>query len=350
LPPDEPDRERTSCRRLLHDGRGTVLSAVDRRLGAELFPVAFPFVDADSATPVVSRRGERARNSGYFSGHPDDQLRRQPSAISIPECSPTVVPVIDRENPILCYVTDWRSLPATSMASVAQGVLPTGGVADDAEPELSRLVAKIAAIAAAGVDWVQIREKGLPARSLAALTRDAIARTQSDRRPGARVIVNDRVDIAVAEGAGGVHLGEAGLRVADVAQWTKRASAIGAASEGVSESSRSPVGLSSNFLIGASCHSLEGAKAAVRDGADYVFFGPVFATPSKVEFGEPQGLKKLAVVCEAVAAAVIAIGGITLENAGECVVAGASGIAAIRLFQDAPDPARIVSALKKLRR
>jgi thiamine-phosphate pyrophosphorylase len=236
------------------------------------------------------------------------------------------------------------------MASVARDVLPTDGAADDAEPESSRLVAKIAAIADAGVDWVQIREKDLPARSLAAVTRDAIARTHGERAVGAaRVIVNDRVDVAVAEGAGGVHLGEAGLPVADVARWVK--SGTGAAvRERLRESSRLALGPSGDFLIGASCHSLEGAKAAARDGADYVFFGPVFATPSKVQFGEPQGLKNLAAVCDAAAVPVIAIGGITLENAGECVVAGARGIAAIRLFQDAPDPAQVISALKKLRR
>ncbi|MBV8513933.1 MAG: thiamine phosphate synthase, partial [Acidobacteria bacterium] len=102
------------------------------------------------------------------------------------------------------------------------------------------------------------------------------------------------------------------------------------------------------FLIGASCHSLESAKAALRDGADYIFFGPVFATPSKAKFGEPQGVKKLGAVCGAVNVPVIAIGGITLDNAGQCIEAGALGIAAIRLFQDAVEPAQIVSSLKKL--
>ena len=229
--------------------------------------------------------------------------------------------MIDRENPILCYVTDRRSLPVGS--PIGSSVAPAPLVASES------FVEKIAAIAAAGVDWVQIREKDLPARELAALMRDAIA-----RRAKARIIVNDRLDVALAEGAGGVHLGEAGLPVADVAPWLKRTA----------------FGANGDLLIGASCHSLEGAKAAVRDGADYIFFGPVFATPSKLKFGQPQGVKKLAAVCAAVAAPVIAIGGITLENAGECISAGAAGIAAIRLFQDATDAARNVSTLKKLRR
>ena len=168
--------------------------------------------------------------------------------------------------------------------------------------------------------------------------------------PGGRIIVNDRADVALTEGAGGVHLGEAGLPVADVVRWVKRAESGAALRERAAESSQFPISASDDFLIGVSCHSLEGAKNAVRDGADYIFFGPVFATPSKAKFGEPQGVAKLAAVCGAVDVPVIAIGGITLENAGECIAAGAAGVAAIRLFQDAADPAQIVSTLKKLRR
>ncbi len=233
----------------------------------------------------------------------------------------------DRKIPILCYVTDRRSLSASS--SVAS---------DEA------LVGKIAAVAAAGIDWVQIREKDLPARQLAALARNAIARVSTSR-----IIVNDRVDVAVTEGAGGVHLGEAGLPVSDVARWVKR-TAAGVVVDDHGTGSQFPARATGDFLIGASCHSLDGAKAAVRDGADYIFFGPVFATPSKAKFGEPQGAEKLAAVCSATPVPVIAIGGITLENVGECVAAGASGIAAIRLFQNSVDPAQVVSTLKELRR
>jgi len=97
-----------------------------------------------------------------------------------------------------------------------------------------------------------------------------------------------------------------------------------------------------------SCHSLETAKAADESRADYIFFGPVFATPAKAAYGAPQGLERLAEVCRAVALPVLAIGGITLENASACLSAGAAGIAAIRLFQEAPEIARIVRALRKL--
>lgn len=229
----------------------------------------------------------------------------------------------DREIPILCYVTDRSSFS-----------IPTASGTE--------LALRIEKIAAGGVDWIQIREKDLPALQLAELTRELMSRVRAAGgnpagRPDhtVRVIVNDRLDVAVAEGADGVHLGETSLPVAGVASWVKRTVFVLAGSK---------------FLIGASCHSLDGATAAVGDGADYIFFGPVFATPSKAKFGEPQGVKKLATVCGAVDVPVIAIGGITLENAGDCIAAGAAGIAAIRLFQDAANPTEIVSTLKKLRR
>src|SRR5271154_7058988 len=89
------------------------------------------------------------------------------------------------------------------------------------------------------------------------------------------------------------------------------------------------------FLIGTSCHSLEDARAAATAGADYLIFGPVFETPSKIKFGAPLGIDRLREVCTAIRIPVLAIGGIDLANAGKCFEAGAAGIAAIRLFQDA---------------
>jgi len=184
---------------------------------------------------------------------------------------------------ILCYVTDRHGLEN-----------PPGGNLETA------LMHSIESAAHAGVDWIQIREKDLPARNLTDLTRGAI-RVSSNALTSmrARIFVNDRCDVAWAADAAGVHAGENSLPVPALVA-AARASGRG------------------SFLVGASCHSREQAIKAAREGADYLFFGPVFATPSKAQFGAPQGLEKLADVCAAVSIPVIAIGGITVENARAC--------------------------------
>ncbi len=207
---------------------------------------------------------------------------------------------------ILCYVTDRRALSPA---------------AEGAKREL--LLEKIRQTARAGVDWIQIREKDLPARALCDLVRSAV-----DSAEASRILVNDRLDVGIAAGAAGVHLSAESLPVAEVTRWCRAGNA--------------PAG----FLVGRSCHSLEEAAAAERDGADYVVFGPVFATPSKLAYGPPQGVEKLAEVCGAVRIPVVAIGGITPEKAAECARAGARGIAAIRMFQEAFDAAEVVSRLR----
>ena len=229
-------------------------------------------------------------------------------------------PLPARHSPLLCYVTDRRSLPGGNPANL-----------------LAALTRKIAEIAAAGVDWVQIREKDLPARELASLTRQAlrIAAQSSGKSPAAtRVLVNDRLDVAIAERAAGVHLGEHGLPVAEA----KRLLDSALRKQAVDES----------FLVGVSCHSLEAAQAAQRNGADYIFFGPIFRTLSKAAFGAPQGLNRLAEVCRVLSIPVLAIGGINADNAQPCLQAGAAGIAAIRLFQDAIDLSITILQLHQL--
>src|ERR1017187_795443 len=206
-------------------------------------------------------------------------------------------------TPLLCYITDRRAL---------------------AEP--TQLSEHIVAAVAAGIDWIQIREKDLPTRELLRLTRLAVKAAASGSHSTTRIVVNDRLDVALAASAGGVHLGESSLPVAALNAW-KRAASF------------------SEFLIGASCHSLEAARAAEGDGADYVIFGPVFSTPSKETFGAPQGIKRLAEVSRAVKIPVLAIGGITEKNARECLNAGASGIAAIRMFCSERDLAGLVGRL-----
>ena len=209
-------------------------------------------------------------------------------------------------------------------------------VASSADP-IEALTRKIAEIAAAGVDWVQIREKDLTAREIASLTRQTlriVAKSCGERSSATRVLVNDRLDVAIAERAGGVHLGEHSLPLAEAKRLV--------------ESPQRKQGIDASFLIGVSCHSIEAAASAERGGADYIFFGPVFPTPSKEAFGPPQSLTQLAQACRSVAIPVIAIGGITLENAVSCIEAGAAGVAAIRLFQYALDPISIIRRLRQL--
>jgi thiamine-phosphate pyrophosphorylase len=191
---------------------------------------------------------------------------------------------------------------------------------------------KMETAAAAGVDWIQIREKDLSGRDCGLLTREALQRAAKSPASNAAptsILVNDRLDVALSEGAGGVHLGENSLPLPEAKRLVKAQA------------------LSQHFLIGVSCHSVETARSAASGGADYLFFGPIFATPSKVAFGAPQGLERLAEVCHAVSIPVLAIGGITLANASACLAAGASGIAAIRLFQDARDMSSLVQSLRK---
>lgn len=216
---------------------------------------------------------------------------------------------IRNSPPILCYVTDGGAFAAPGEAQ---------------EEQCEALSAKIAAAALAGVDWIQIREKNMDGAKLAELARNVISRVE----PNCRVILNDRLDVACAVGAGGVHLGEKSIPVAEARRFVRER------------------GMSKEFLIGASVHSLEAAIAAEKDGADYVIFGPVFATPAKLAFGEPQGLARLKEVCSTLAIPVLGIGGITLENAGDCYLSGASGVAAIRLFQEARQLAELVAQLR----
>jgi len=247
-------------------------------------------------------------------------------------------------KPILCYVTSRRELAAAEAAHVT----PASGRLDDA---LAPLGERIRSAIAAGVDWVQVREKDLPTRPLLEVVTQAVAaaRDASYRRlPGGladsssagaatKILVNDRLDVALAAGADGVHLGGESARVDEVARWRARSTATPGCAT---------FPAAGDFLLGGSCHSLDEALAAEAGGADYIFFGPVFDTPSKRAFGRPQGLARLAKICRAVKIPVLAIGGITLENAGDCLSAGAAGVAAIRLFQEAADIAKLVAALR----
>jgi thiamine-phosphate pyrophosphorylase len=239
--------------------------------------------------------------------------------VSLPNSSPLDSKPNPDRKPLLCYVTDRRTLPSAPQHDL---LLP--------------LLDKIEQAAATGIDWIQLREKDLSGKQSAALSREALLRVSqqaSRAQTVTRILVNDRLDVALAEQAGGVHLGESSLPV----QETRRLLLESPAAKS----------LPHDFLVGVSCHSLQSAQSAASAGADYIFFGPVFAAPSKAAYGEPQGLRQLAEVCHSVPIPVLAIGGITLENAAQCLSAGASGIAAIRLFQDSGDLAGIVRALRR---
>jgi thiamine-phosphate pyrophosphorylase len=219
-------------------------------------------------------------------------------------------------RPILCYVTDRKSLPTK--------------IAPD---HFAPLLEQIGGAASAGVDWVQIREKDLSGRQCSLLVREALRQIKKSApaaSDAARLFVNDRFDVAWSEGATGVHLGDHSLPVGELSEWLNpRANRIGG----------------KNLLVGVSCHSVAEAVSAERDGANYIFFGPIFATPSKAAFGPPQGLQRLTEVCKTISIPVLAIGGITRENASSCVDAGAAGLAAIRLFQEAADLVSLVTRL-----
>jgi thiamine-phosphate pyrophosphorylase len=217
-------------------------------------------------------------------------------------------------QPIVCYVTGQKSL---NPALVQTGTSP--------------ILANIRRAVEAGVDWVQIREKDLQSRELLEIATQAVqmAAERGGANPDpARTIINDRLDVALAAGAQGVHLGHESLTAGEVMRWCRAGNAP------------------ADFAIGVSCHSLEEAREAQSAKADYIFWGPVFETPSKLQFGAPQGLVKLAEVCRAVPnMKVVAIGGVNAENAASCIRAGAAGIAAIRMFQESDHSREINDAV-----
>ena len=166
---------------------------------------------------------------------------------------------------------------------------------------------------AAGLPAVQVREKDLGAAELALLGRRLRELT---REAGARLIVNDRLDVALAVGADAVQRTGTSLEVRDM---------------------RAVAG--SRLRIGASVHSLEEAVDAEAKGADWVVFGPVYDTPSKRAYGAPQGLERLATVVRGVTIPVVAIGGITPARVGEVRAAGARGVGVISGILAAHSPA-----------
>lgn len=196
-------------------------------------------------------------------------------------------------------------------------------VTDGVRMAEAAFTALVAATACAGVDVIQLRERDVEAAMLMRRTRAAIDAVSGT---AARVVVNDRLDVALAAGAAGVHL---------------RGDSFAAARA----RSFAPDG----FLVGRSVHSEEeAAEVEAAGGCDYLIFGTVFASTHKPAGHQPSGLEALGRVCARVRVPVLAIGGITVENAALARAAGAAGVAGISLFQchGQADLAGIVNRLR----
>lgn len=186
-----------------------------------------------------------------------------------------------------------------------------------------RLLEKIAEAARANIDYIQLREKDLTARELESLAREAMCvitkQRAENREQRTALLINSRTDVALATGADGVHLRSDDISPKEVRRvWNQC---------GVGD----PVS-SDNLLIGVSCHSLEDAAHAKAQGATFAVFAPVFEKKD-APGSTPQGLSRLRGACRS-QIPVLALGGITIENADACIASGAAGIAGIRLFQE----------------
>ena len=176
-------------------------------------------------------------------------------------------------------------------------------------------LALLPALVDAGVDSFQIRDKEVSTRELVALTQRVLL-------AGATVVVNDRLDVALAAGADGVHLGADDLAVADARR------------------------VAPHLLIGASCRDRVALQRAARDGADYAGVGPVFATASKADLPDPLGLDALPGLVGSLP--VLAIGGITADRAAEVMVSGVHGVAVIGGIWSAPNPIAAAAAFAEV--
>ena len=204
---------------------------------------------------------------------------------------------------ILYYITDRKAFPGDELT------------------RRRRLLDKITEAASAGVDYIQLREKDLSARDLESLAREAIQIIRNNKKSKTTLLINSRTDIALAAEADGVHLPADDLRPNEIRQLWKR----GAGAPAREISPREPI-------ISISCHSPEEVTQAASNQATLALFAPVFEkkdAPGTV----PAGLVALREACRA-ELPVLALGGITQQNADSCLQAGAAGIAAIRLFQE----------------
>jgi len=203
--------------------------------------------------------------------------------------------------PLLYYITDRTQFPG-----------------DEASRQ-KQLLAKIAEAAGCGVDFVQLREKDLSTRELEKLAIEAVGVTR-EACSRTRLLINSRMDVAIAARADGVH-----LRSDDVSPEVARQL------------------LPRPSIVAVSCHTVDEVAAAAAADADFVVFGPVFGKQDSPNV-RAVGLDGLRAACK-IKVPVFALGGVTIGNAGACLDAGAAGIAAIRLFQE-NDVSAVVRQLK----
>jgi len=223
------------------------------------------------------------------------------------------------ESCFLYYITDRTAFPG------------------DESSRRRRLLEKIAEAARAGVDYIQLREKDLPARDLESLAREAVSVIREvtklatgNRQLATTLLINSRTDVALAVQADGAHLRSNDISPQEVRAIWKKCGAgtpfdrlrAGSARQ---LSPRDP-------LIGVSCHSPSEVARAAANGATFAVFAPVFEKKDPPTI-RPTGLAMLEQACQT-NIPVLALGGITLSNAQSCLEAGAAGIAAIRLFQE----------------
>lgn len=193
------------------------------------------------------------------------------------------------------------------------------------EPDRRRqLLSKIADAVVWGVDYIQLREKDLSTRELERLAREAVGIIRQNPLSKTRLVVNSRSDVALAVGADGVH-----LRSDDISIQDARTIATAAKKQ--------------DWIVAASCHSEDEVRRAASQAASFAVFAPVFGKQVSPTTA-PAGIDALRHACQH-DIPVLALGGVTLQNAAECMEAGAAGVAGIRLFQD-NDIAEVVSVLR----
>lgn len=229
---------------------------------------------------------------------------------------------------LLYYITDRRQFPGTT------------------SDQRRTLLNQIASAASAGIDYIQLREKDLSAKELEILAREAF-KVVRDHGTNTRLLINSRIDVALAVGADGVHLTSTDISPSD-------ARAIRAASHSVRRSGTLPT----SWLVAVSCHSLSEVRLAESHGTDFVVLAPIFEkSGSTTPALGPQALRlatrqrelpdaRVEAGDQLAKIPVIALGGITVANASECLRHGASGVAGIRLFQQG-DISRTIRKLRQ---